>query len=141
MLTYLITCFALVSLTFLAMKVLPGDPFGNDQALPTEILTQLQHHYGLDRPLWTQYVDCLGSVLCWNFGYSYKFKYLTVNQILMEGFPISALLGLQAFFLSLSLGLLLGLLFGVKQKQTGMILLTVGISIPSFILATGLQYL
>jgi len=142
---FLLTAYALVTLTFICMKVLPGDPFSQEQALPSDVVAQLQHFHGLDKPLHVQYAACLSSALCFDFGYSYKFHDLFVTQIIAESFPISALLGVQAFCFSVSVWLILGILGALKsfskETQISLFLVTLGISIPSFILASGFQYI
>lgn len=140
----LVALLAIITLTFLLMKILPGDPFNQEQALPKEIHKALRKHYGLDDPWHLQYVNYLKAVATWNLGPSFRYKDQTVNQIIQQGFPISATLGIEAFFLALSTGLLLGTLAALyhRQWQETLILIfsALGISLPSFLLASLLQY-
>lgn len=140
----LMTFYVIVTLTFLLMKAIPGDPFTQEQALPKEILEGLRHHYGLDQPWYMQYLYYLKSILVWDLGPSFKYKARTVNEIINEGFPVSAMLGLEALFLSLSVGVFLGTFSAINQNKWqdrfAMITAVLGISVPSFILATLLQY-
>ncbi|MBA3723136.1 MAG: ABC transporter permease [Parachlamydiaceae bacterium] len=136
--------FLIITLTFFLMKILPGDPFDDEQQLPVEIQTALRNHYGLDKPLYVQYANYLQSILKWDFGPSFKYKDRSVNEIINEGFSVSALLGLEAICLAICAGVLLGMFAALKENQwqddIAMILATLCVSVPSFILATLLQY-
>lgn len=140
-------CLSLViaaSLTFILMKNVPGDPFQQEQALPDEIYAIIQKHYGLDQPLYAQYAAYLAKIPLLDFGPSLVHKGRTVRQIIFEGLPTSALLGTAAIAIAIPLGLLLGILAALYHnslKDSFIVLLSIiGISIPSFILATLLQY-
>lgn len=141
----LITLLLITSLTFIIMKCIPGDPFTEDKALPPEILNALMEHYGLNDSLWQQYVRYLRSVATFDLGPSFKYPGRSVNEIIIEGFPVSALLGLQALCLSLGLGIFLGSIAAIRQNswqdRMAMIIAIFGISVPSFITATLLQYI
>jgi len=127
------------------MKAIPGDPFMQEQAVPEEILKSMYSHYGLDKPWYVQYVMYLKGLITWNLGPSFKYEGRTVNEIISEGFPVSMLLGLEALFLSISMGVLLGSIAAVYrgrwQDHIAMIIAVIGISVPNFILATILQFL
>lgn len=141
----LISFFIIVSLTFFLMKAIPGDPFADEMSLPPEIMHALKEHYGLNDPWYKQYANYLKSVVTWDFGPSFKYKGRSVNAIIREGFPISAVLGLEALFLAVSMGVFLGSVAALYQNRwqdhIAMFIAVLGISIPSFILATLLQYL
>ena len=134
-----------VSLTFVLMKVIPGDPFMQEQAIPEEILKSLHRHYHLDDPLLSQYGRYLKGIVTCNLGPSFKYEGRTVGDIISEGFPVSFCLGLEAVCIAFFGGVLLGTISAVKrskwQDQMAMVLAVIGISIPSFILATFLQYI
>jgi oligopeptide transport system permease protein len=143
---YLIgSLFLLITLTFFLMKALPGDPFEDEQLLPADTLKALHTHYGLDQPLYVQYGTYLFSLLQGDLGPSFKFKNRTVNDIIAQGFPVSAALGIEALFFAISAGVLLGTLAALKANQWQdhaiMLLTTMAISVPSFVLATLLQYM
>lgn len=127
------------------MHAIPGDPFTQDKALPEEILKAMQTHYGLDKPLIHQYVDYLKGLCSLDLGPSLIYQGRQVTDIIKEGFPVSLCLGLEALFISLFLGLTLGSISAIRQGrwQDKALLIgsVLGISIPSFILATFLQYL
>lgn len=143
--TTLFSLWVIITLTFFLMKAIPGDPFLQEKALPAEILHSLREHYKLNDPWYLQYGHYLRSIVTWKLGPSFKYKDRSVNDIIQKGFPISCLLGLEALFLSLSVGLLLGTLAALKkgkwQDYGAMLISTIGISVPSFILAACLQYI
>jgi oligopeptide transport system permease protein len=140
-----LTLWVIITITFFLMKAIPGDPFTEEKAVPKEILHALHEHYGLNDPIHTQYFRYLNQVAHWNLGPSFKYKSRTVNEIIASGFPISATLGLEALFISIGLGVFLGSVAAMKRNQwqdyTAMLIAVTGISVPSFILATILQYI
>lgn len=139
------TLFCVVTLTFILMHTIPGDPFTDENALPKEIHEALRDHYGLNDPLLKQYATYVKSVITLDLGFSLKYKNKTVNSIIMKSFPISALLGMEAILLSLTFGISFGVLAALKhhqwQDKLFLVLTSFGISLPSFILAVLLQYL
>lgn len=144
---FLYACLALflvVTLTFILMKAIPGDPFRQEQALPKEIYEALREHYGLNDSWPVQYIRYLKQLVTFDFGPSFVHKGRNVSDIIKEGLPISATLGCEALALAVPLGLLLGTLAAIKhnrwQDNLATLLAVIGISIPSFILATFLQY-
>ncbi len=126
------------------MKALPGDPFTEEQAIPKEILSQLYEYYGLDKPIYEQYLQYLKGILTFNLGPSLKYEGRYVHDVIKESFPISLSLGAFALTLAATFGILIGTLSAHFRNRWQDRLLTVmtifGISIPSFILATFLQY-
>ncbi len=144
-LNLLLTLFLVITLTFVLMKSIPGDPFMQEQAIPEEILDSLHAHYGLDKPLHIQYFKYLKGIVTWDLGPSFKYEGRTINDIIREGFPISAILGLFSLSLSLFCGILCGsiaaLYRGKWQDRAAMIVAVLGMSVPSFIMATLCQYI
>ena len=141
----LISLFLITSITFFLMHSIPGDPFIQDKAIPEEILQSLHKHYGLDQPLHIQYFKFLRGVLTGNLGPSFKYEGRMVTEIIFDGFPISFTLGIEALLISLASGITLGsfaALYRSKwQDHFSMILAVLWISVPSFVLATILQYI
>lgn len=141
----LLSLFAVATLTFFLMQVIPGDPFTQEDAIPAEILTALKRHYGLDRPLLVQYGSYLKGILTFDLGPSFKYQGRTVIEIIREGFPISLALGMQSLFISIVAGIGLGSLaasFHGRWQDSAVMALTIFcISIPSFIIATFFQYI
>ena len=79
-LSRLLALWVIVTLTFILMHSLPGDPFYSEQALPKEIHQALRQHYGLEDPWYTQYLRYLQSIARWDFGPSFRYKDRTVNR-------------------------------------------------------------
>ncbi len=140
-----VTLLLIISVTFFLMKAIPGDPFTSEKQVPKEILESMQEHYGLNDPLHIQYIKYLGSIVQWDLGPSFKYKARTVNDIINDGFPVSFTLGLSALFIAVGFGLVLGVIAALNhnkwQDYTAMIIAVLGISVPSFILATLFQYI
>lgn len=126
------------------MRAVPGDPFAQEKAVPEEILKAMYSHYKLDKPWYVQYGNYLYSVATWDLGPSFKYPGRSVNQIINQGFPISAELGLEALLIALVAGMILGTISAYYQGKwpdyAVMIVATLGLSVPSFILAACLQY-
>lgn len=139
-----LSLFLIVSATFFLMRAAPGGPFSAEKKLPPEIEANLNEFYGFDQPLYVQYFDYLKSVATLDFGPSFKYKGQTVNDLISNGFPVSFMLGMEAILLALAFGVLLGVISALKhnkwQDYTAMIIAVLGISVPSFIMATALQY-
>lgn len=133
-----------VTLTFVLIHAIPGDPFTDEQTSSREIIESLSRYYGLDKPLWEQYTIYLNRLLHGDLGVSFKYIGRSANAIISDGFPISLTLGCEALFIALTLGITLGSLSALKrgqwQDQLTMIAAVFGISVPSFIIATLLQY-
>lgn len=126
------------------MYAAPGDPFSQENPLPQEIIDALTKHYGLDQPWYVQYGRYLKGVLTFDLGPSYKYEGRSVSSIIMDGFPVSIVLGLEALFLALFFGITCGSIAAFYrqkwQDNLMMVIAVIGISMPSFIIATLLQY-
>lgn len=145
MLLLVVSLFLVATATFFLMHAIPGDPFTEEHAIPEEILKSLYRHFQLDQPLYIQYWNYLKGLMVGDFGPSFKYHGWSANDIIRQNFPTSFILGLEALFLSLFLGLLTGSIAALKRgrlmDQLMMLGAVLGISIPSFVLATFLQYL
>jgi oligopeptide transport system permease protein len=134
----------IVTLTFILMKVIPGDPFIQEQNVPEEILNSLYKHYGLDQPIYIQYLKYIKGFLTFDLGPSFLYEGRTVNQIIYEGFPVSLILGVQALFIAVLFGITLGCIAAIfqnKLEDSVCLLLSIFLTaIPTFLLATLLQY-
>ena len=139
----LASLFLVITGTFFLMKAIPGDPF-MDEKIPEEVLQILRGQYGLDQPIWIQYVKYLKGFLTLDLGRSLVYHGRSVNDLISHGFPVSARLGLQALCLAIPTGILLGTWAAMKrskwQDNTAMVISTLGISVPNFVMATLLQY-
>lgn len=140
----LVSLFMVATLTFALMQMIPGDPFTQEKAVPEEILKAMYRHYGLDQPWYVQYWRYMKGLVTFDLGPSFKYQGRTVSEIIREGFPVSLTLGLEALLLSIFSGIGLGCIASLKhakwQDHFTMVIAVLGISVPSFILATFLQY-
>jgi oligopeptide transport system permease protein len=132
------TLFVIASLTFALMRLAPGGPFMSEKEIPAAARHELMHRYGLDRPLFEQYVTFLGNAVRLDFGPSYKYPDREVRDLLREGFAVSAELGGWALLLSLLIGIPAGTIAAVRQNQSTdfavMGLALAGVSVPNFVL-------
>ncbi|MBE1556597.1 ABC transporter permease [Sporosarcina limicola] len=138
--TMILTIWVIATLTFVMMKFIPGDPFASDaDVLPEEVLNNMRAKYNLDKPIAVQYVLYIKDLVSLDLGPSIQSRTRSVNDIILSGFPPSALLGAQALVLALVFGLLLGIIAALYHNRfidyLAMIIAIIGISIPSFILA------
>lgn len=135
----------IITVTFIIMHSIPGGPFTRERAVSPEIEKNIRAHYNLDAPLYQQYFKYLLDLSKFNLGPSFKYQERTVNDFIREGFPISAAIGLLAILVALGLGVPAGILSALKhnkwQDNLLMFVAIVGVSVPSFILATLLQYI
>ena len=137
------TVFVLATATFFLMKLIPGDPFAS---LKTKAAVQekQREYYGLDQPLPAQYVRYLGNLIRGDLGWSLKKSGRSVVDIIREGFPVSARLGLTSLFFSVLTGLLFGVLcaqFRNRWPDYLLLLIAVlGIALPSMVLGPLMRY-
>nr|MBP8036409.1 ABC transporter permease [Negativicutes bacterium] len=136
----LLVLWVIITVTFVLMHAIPGGPFTAEKALPEAVMKNIEARYRLNDPLPKQYVDYWANLLRGDLGPSFKYESRSVNEIIAEGFPVSAELGLVAVSLSVLIGIPAGMAGALYQNRWPdhlvMLLATVGISVPSFILAT-----
>jgi oligopeptide transport system permease protein len=131
------TLFVIVTISFFLIRAAPGGPFDQEQALPPEIMANLQSAYGLDQPIWVQYGRYLGALVHGDFGPSFKYKDFSVTELIGQGFPVTFELGSIAMAFALILGIPIGTFAALHQNSaadySAMSLSVVGIAIPSFV--------
>jgi ABC-type dipeptide/oligopeptide/nickel transport system permease component len=136
------TLLLVYTIVFFLMRATPGGPWDDIGSRPVfpEVRENLMRKYHLDDPLWKQYVDYLRGAVQGDLGPSYRNRARTVGEIIADFFPISLKLGLAAMALALVVGIPLGFLAAVRQDSLVdrglMLLAVVGISTPSFVVAT-----
>ncbi|MGB1127239.1 MAG: ABC transporter permease [Opitutales bacterium] len=132
------TLWLVATLTFVLLHLAPGGPFDDEKSVPAEVKAQIEAHYGLDLPLYAQYLRFLGNILQGDFGPSYKYSGWQVDEIIGQSFPVSLELGGLALLIALCLGIPLGVLaalrHGKASETTLMGAAMVGICLPSFVL-------
>ena len=135
----IVTVWFIATATFFAMHNVPGDPLLNDRAVSEAIRTNLEAKYGLDQPIGTQYLIYLGNLVQGDFGISFTQENREVNDIIREHFPISAILGVLAVVFAAAGGILFGALTAIYRNRLPdyiiMLLVILGISVPSFVIA------
>jgi len=140
----LVSMFVLASLTFGLMKIIPGDPFMSEKAVPPEVKAKLFEQYGLDKPILEQYGIYLNNILHGNLGVSMKLQNQEVTKVISDSFKYSLRLGLVSIVVSVIVGVSLGMLAALKHRKlldnVAMVIAVIGISVPSFVLASFMQY-
>jgi ABC-type dipeptide/oligopeptide/nickel transport system permease component len=126
-------------ITFAMAHAVPGGPFSREKPLPPEVIANLEKFYGLDKPVWRQYVDYMGGIITrFDFGPSYRSRGRGVNDIFRDHLPVSAQLGVVALAISLVMGVPLGIIGALKQNTmwdyASMALAVFGISVPAVVL-------
>ncbi|NLJ45617.1 MAG: ABC transporter permease subunit [Treponema sp.] len=143
MLSLVPTLFIIVTLSFFLIRVAPGGPFNRERDIPEAILQNILKRYHMDEPLMKQYTRYLGDVLRWDFGPSLKYRDRSVNEMIDNGMPVSAILGVSALSLAVFLGVGVGIISALKQNKwpdyTAMSMAVVGISVPLFVIGPVLQ--
>ncbi len=138
-----ITLLVLVALTFFMMHLLPGDPFIGEKAIPETTLQALNEKYGLDKPIFQQFIMYVGNVLKGDLGLSMHYN-RPVSDIIAQAFPYSFDLGMRALIFATVSGILLGIVAAVKRgtkwDTISMIFAIIGVSVPGFIIGALLQY-
>lgn len=131
--------FTVSIITFILMHSVPGGPWDSEKRLPDAVVARLNAEYGLDKPLYEQYVTWAGGFLQGDLGPSYRFKDRRVNDIVGDGLPTTVQLGIQAFILAVLVGIPLGIFAALGHNRWPDYLSTsisiIGISTPSFVLA------
>lgn len=135
LLTVLIICM----ITFFVMHAVPGGPFNREKALSQATVEALNARYGLDKPLFTQFINYMKGLLHGDFGVSLK-NGREISAIIAESFPISARLGLTAMLFALTLGIILGSFAAIMRNRLPdriiVFFSTLFTAVPSFVLAT-----
>lgn len=138
------TVFLIITITFFVMNAIPGGPFLSEKSPSPFVIEQLKTKYGLDKPLFEQYVRYLGGVLKGDFGPSIQIRGCNVSDLIMEGFQISGLIGIEAAVLAIAVGLTLGSIAAVYHNRLVdkiiMVTSTASVAMPSFVIATLLLY-
>lgn len=139
----MVTLLLVITLTFLLLHQLPGDPFQSEKAIPPQVKANLMAKYNLDKPLSTQYFTYLKQLSKGDLGLSMKEKGRTINAVIKNSFPTSAYLGARALIFGLVVGIPLGIISalnrGKKLDHISMVIAVIGISVPSFVIAGLLQ--
>ena len=128
----------LLTLTFFLTKMVPGGPFSAERQATPEVIAKLNQYYGLDKPVWQQYLSYLGKVVRFDFGPSYTYQSDSVTEIIARSFPISLQIGTLAFAIAIVIGVTTGAIAAVNKNKVWdylpMSVAMLGICLPTFVL-------
>ena len=142
----IVSLFVLITITFFLLHIIPGGPFSpaENRNVPPQILEKITEQYGLNDPIPEQYVRYLKNLAQGNLGTSFKKQDTTVNELIAQGFPVSAKVGLWGVLISLAIGVPLGVVAAVKRGKwpdgAAMVFATIGVSVPSFVICVLMMY-
>ena len=130
--------FIIATVTFFMMRLAPGGPFDTEKQVSKEVRARMEAHYGLDKPLFEQYLLQMKHLLQGDLGPSFKYPSRTVNEIIADAFPVSLELGVESLAVALTLGLLAGMIASYKQNSAWdhvpMALAMIGLCVPTFVM-------
>lgn len=132
--------FFVTLVVFILVRFLPGGPFdfAGEKQLPPSVVKNLEAKYHLNDPLWKQFVDYVWNVVRGDLGPSFRYRNRTVNDIIAEGLPVSAQLGMLAMLIAIGIGIPLGIIAALRQNTAVDYVATffaiVGVSIPAIVM-------
>ncbi len=139
-----VTVWAVATLTFFLMNMVPGGPFLSEKAISPQATAALEAKYGLDKPLFQRYLTYITDAAHGDFGDSLKQRGRTVMSIITSKFPVSARVGGISVLVSLLIGIPLGSIAALKRGKFLdsfiSVVATCGIAVPSFVICTVLMY-
>ena len=142
--TGIITIWAVISITFFLVRLMPGGPFDSEKINP-QVKANMEAKYGLDKSLGEQYAMYMKNLVNGDLGESMLFRGREVSDTIKRSFPKSAKLGVAAVVISLVVGVGLGIISALKagkwQDKVCMFIATLGITIPSFVISAVLIYI
>jgi oligopeptide transport system permease protein len=134
----IVVLFCVITITFFLVRLAPGGPFARERKIPPAIEKELLARYKLDGPAWRQYLDYLGDIVRGDLRISTKYRERSVNELIADSLPVSALLGATAFTIAAFAGVWLGSMAALRQHtlaDTGSMLgALVLISVPTFVI-------
>ena len=140
----ILVVFVVATGTFILMHAIPGGPFKKEKALPPAVQRNIEERYKLNDPLWKQYTDYMSNLIRGDLGPSFKYLGRSVNDIIRDGFPVSATLGAWAILFALVVGVPAGIISALNQNRwqdnVVMAIAIIGVSVPNFVIATLLMY-
>ncbi|MGQ0541745.1 MAG: ABC transporter permease [Blastocatellia bacterium] len=128
-----------VTLTWGLVRIAPGNFYDNEKNIPAAVRANIKKKYGLDKPWYEQYWTMISNVARGDFGESLKYQGQSVNNIIARHLPYSAIIGVFAYFLALTVGLTAGIVAALRQNSSfdylSMSVAMLGLSVPNFVLA------
>lgn len=137
----ILTVWVVITITFFVMHAVPGGPFTSEKAISPAAKAALEAKYGLDKPLFEQYITYLKDIITkFDFGPSLKQRGRQVTSIIFNGLKVSVKLGLIAAFVALICGVVLGAIAALRRNKiidrVIMVITTAFVSMPSFIMGS-----
>ena len=116
-LTGILSLFVLITVTFFLVRIIPGSPFQRG-GVSESVVEAIEQEYGLNEPLFTQYLSYIGGVLHGDLGISYQDPAVRVTEVIARAWPVTASVGAAALIVSLILGTGLGILSAVSGRRS-----------------------
>ena len=143
-LSAIFTIFVITTMLFFMLRIIPGGPFTREKQIPDAILASLNEKYNLDAPLYEQYFDYMKGLVTLDLGPSYTKIGFTVNDLIAAGLPASVKIGALASLLIVIVGIPIGIISALKSNTATdyfvMFMATLGVTVPSFVIATLIIY-
>ena len=137
--------FGATFLIFAMVYLMPGDPvaaLGGDKGLTEAAAARIREEYNLDKPFWLQYLLYLKGIFTLDFGKTFSGR--PVTEVLATAFPITIRLAIDALLIEAILGILFGVIAGVRRggifDSTVLVLSLVVISVPTFVIGFLMQF-
>ncbi len=138
-----LTIFIIATVTFFLMNLVPGGPFLSEKNPPPAVLEAMNEKYGLDEPVPVQFKNYMSRLIQGDLGVSIKKKGRDITDIIAEKFPVSARVGGSSIIVALTLGIPMGAVAALKRGKFMdnllMIISTLGVAVPGFVVATSLM--
>jgi ABC-type dipeptide/oligopeptide/nickel transport system permease component len=135
-----LTLWIVFTISWVLMRIVPGGPFDSEKKVPIEIKRNFEAKFRMDQPWPVQYAEQLWDAVHLDFRDSFRLKDFTVNEIIAQGFPVSASLGIVALTFALLVGTTAGVMAAVRRNTVYdfgfMAAATLGIAVPNFVLAS-----
>lgn len=139
-----IVLWVVTTITFFLMHAIPGGPFTVEKSLPPIVQQSIEERYKLNDPLYKQYSDYLTNLIQGDLGPSFKYPGRSVNDIIKDGFPVSFQLGMEAVLIAIIIGIPAGIIAAINQGKwqdhAVNFFTTLGVAVPSFVVAALLIY-
>jgi oligopeptide transport system permease protein len=130
--------FIIATVTFFMIRMAPGGPFDSEKNTTPEIRKAIEAYYGLDKPLFEQYLKVIKGYLQGDLGPDYKYPNRSVRELILGAFPVSLELGCLALAIALAIGITAGLIAAIRQNSlldySAMSLSMIGICLPTFVM-------
>ncbi|HYY46335.1 MAG TPA: ABC transporter permease [Candidatus Angelobacter sp.] len=132
--------FFVIVITFSLMHLAPGSPWdrAGGRQLSQTIIDNLNAKYGLDKPLYQQFLLYLWNIVHFDFGLSYQYQNQTVTNLILESWPVTAVIGVLAFALIVPVGIGMGVIAALRQNTwvdyLAVGFTTFGASVPNFVI-------